>query len=80
MSHEDSITLGGHLIDFILSIKSVESLTYEGNVVAIGCKHISTNCEIFSVALAQDETMGLFPGGFLFYFLEKIQPSRFYLG
>ena len=77
MSHGDSITLGGHLIDILLSIKSVESLTYEGNVVAIDCKHISTNCEIFSVALAQDETMGLIPGGFLCIFLRKYSLAVF---
>ena len=64
--------------NFIFSIKSAESLTYEGKALAIGCRHISTNCEIFSVALPHDGTIGLIPvGGFLCTFLRKYSLAVF---
>ena len=52
-------------------MKSVESLTNEGNWRMRGCSHISTHSESRSVGLSMPLTMGRIPIGVLWFFLES---------
>ena len=55
----------GIIVASIMLIKSVVSLMNDGRFFIRGCSQMSTNCDMFSVALLTQLTMGLIPIGFL---------------